>query len=183
MPYPCRGENDRARVAACLRVFCDRSLHRCFSPISKNREKQEIAFVNERVKLGLFCLVWLLVLVYVGLSAANTLQAASNFQQQYTGTRRRDVNAIRPWMTIQVISHVYLVPEDYLCGSVKIAKTDPLRKATLYTVASRKRQPVTQVIHVLQYAILTYRKEHPHTSQAQPLWSRVKLPVPEERVT
>lgn len=138
--------------------------------------------MNERARLSILCTLWLLVILFVVFSAANTLQAANNFQQQYSRTKTGDVKAIRPWMTVQVISRVYRVPEDYLCGSIQLTKTDPLRKASLYTVATRKHQPVTRVILTLQHAILTYRQEHSHTFQARPPGSHLSslLLVPEE---
>lgn len=138
--------------------------------------------MNERARLGILCTLWLLVILFVVFSAANTLQAANNFQQQYSRTKTGDVQAIRPWMTVQVISHVYRVPEDYLCDSIHLTKTDPLRKASLYTVATRKHQSVKQVIHTLQDAILVYRQKHSPTYQTRPsgLHLSSRFLVPEE---
>ena len=116
--------------------------------------------MSERTKLGLLCFLLLLVLVLVAISAANTFQAVKSFQQQYSGAKQGDVTTIRPWMTLHVISHVYHVPEDYLDSSLKIAKTDPLHKATLYEIASHRKQPINHLIYTLQSIILVYRKNH-----------------------
>ena len=139
--------------------------------------------MNERAKLGLLCVLWLFMLMFVVFAAANVWQAAQDFQQQYTGAKAGDVKAIRPWMTIQMISRVYNVPEDYLCSSVQIKNTDPLRHETLYTVASRKQQPVDRLISTLQHAITMYRQKQKNvTRPMQSPWfsSMFPSPVPKE---
>lgn len=120
--------------------------------------------MSEHTKLGLLSLLLLAALGIAALALVNTLQAMHDFQQQNSATRAGDVNAIRPWMTIRVISHVYHVPEDYLDHSLNIASSDSLHQATLYEIAAHRRQPVDQLIHTVQQAILIYRKEHPHPS-------------------
>ncbi len=120
--------------------------------------------MSERIKLGLLCLSLLLALGVAVLMIVNTFQAEQNLQRQNNAANAGDVSTIRPWMTIHVISHVCHVPEDYLDQSLNIVRTDPLHRATLYEIAAHKRQPVEQVIHMLQQIILIYRKEHPHTS-------------------
>lgn len=117
--------------------------------------------MNEHTRLGLLSLLLLAALGIAALAMLNTFQAMRAFQQQNNATRTGDVNAIRPWMTIRVISHVYHVPEGYLEQSLNIAGSDSLHRATLYEIAAHKHQPVDQLIHAVQKAILIYRKEHP----------------------
>lgn len=117
--------------------------------------------VSERVKFGILCVLLLLALGCVAFTAANTVQAMRELQRQYSGAKAGDVSTVRPWMTIRAISHVYHVPESYLYRSLDIASDDAFHHATLYEIASRKRRTVEQIIRTLQYAILTYRKEHP----------------------
>ena len=114
--------------------------------------------LNERAKLGLLCFLLLLMLGFLAFTTANTFQAVRSFQQQSSAIKTGDVRAIRPWMTIHVISHICHVPEDYLSHS--LSTND--RRATLYEVASHKRQPVAHVIYTVQHAILAYRKDHPN---------------------
>src|SRR5579883_1294078 len=99
-------------------LFCD---------IRKRRSR----IMSEHTKLGLLSLLLLAALGIAALALVNTLQAMHDFQQQNSATRAGDVNAIRPWMTIRVISHVYHVPEDYLDHSLNIASSDSLHQATL----------------------------------------------------
>ena len=115
---------------------------------------------SERTKLSIIGLLLLLILGVLIFTAVNTAQAVHNFQKQYSAVKVGDVGTIRPWMTLPVISHVYHVPEDYLSHSLIISDTTLLRKATLYEIADRKKQPVEQVVHTVQRSILTYRKEH-----------------------
>ena len=117
--------------------------------------------LSERIKLGLLCLLLLILLGITAFSAANTFQAVKSFQRQYTAAKARDISAIRPWMTIHAISHFYSVPEDYLYYSLHVDNPVLLHHVTLNEIASRKRQPVDQVIHMIQHPILDYRKKHP----------------------
>ncbi len=130
--------------------------------------------MSERAKFNYLSILLLLALVIVGLSIVNALQAVNAFQQERNATKAGDVNTIRPWMTIHVISHVYHVPEEYLDNSLQMAKASPLHRATLYEIASHKRQPVDQLIRTLKHIILSYRKEHPGSSSSvQPLRTRI----------
>jgi hypothetical protein len=95
-------------------------------------------------------------------TAASTLQAVRSFQQQYSAVKTGDVSTVHPWMTVHVISRVYQVPEDYLCSTLRIGTPSSVRHVTLYEIANRKKQAVDQVVHTVQHAILTYRKQHPH---------------------
>jgi predicted PurR-regulated permease PerM len=124
-------------------------------------EWQEYIIVSERAKVGVICVLLLLVLGYVAFSAVNTVQAVRNFQQQYNNTKTGNVNTIRPWMTLHAISLIYHVPKEYLYGKLNLTDTTTSRRSTLYTIASSKRQPVDKLIRTIQVVILTYRKEHP----------------------
>lgn len=116
---------------------------------------------SERKKLTLLCLLLLLMLGIVAFTAVNTVEAIQNLREQYSDVKSGDVSAVDPWMTIHVVSHIYNVPEDYLYHSLQITYPNEYRHTTLYELASHKKQPVNQVIRVIQHAILTYRKEHP----------------------
>jgi hypothetical protein len=102
------------------------------------------------------------VLGVLAFTAASTFQAVRSFQQQYSAVKTGDVNTVHPWMTVHVISDVYHVPEDYLCSTLHIGTPSSVRHVTLYEIASRKKQPLDQVVHTIQHAILIYRKQHPH---------------------
>ena len=119
--------------------------------------QSELYALSERAKLGFLCLLLLLMLGFLAFTGVNTLQAVRSFQQEYSAIKTGNVQAIRPWMTIHVISHICHVPEDYLSHSLKIND----RRATLYEVAARQRQPVNQLIHTVQHTILAYRQAHP----------------------
>lgn len=116
--------------------------------------------LSERAKPGLLFLLLLFMLGFLAFTTANTLQAAQNFQRQYSAVKTEDVNAIHPWMSIQVVSHLYHIPENYLDSSLNISNTDKLHRATLYELANHSRQSPDQVIRTLRYAILKYRREH-----------------------
>jgi hypothetical protein len=116
--------------------------------------------MNERTKVGILCVLLLLVLAFAAFAAANALQSVRNLQQQYREVKAGDVSTIRPWMTIYAISHIYHVPEDYLYLSLETSSTISPYHTALYQIANRKRQPVDQIIHTVQRAILAYRKNH-----------------------
>jgi len=140
--------------------------------------QQEVYTLSERVRLGLLCFLSLLVLGFLAFSAVNTIQAARNFQQQYSAVKTGDVKAIRPWMTIHAVSHIYHVPEDYLYRSLNIDKPASLRHLTLYDISKRKHQPVDQVIRSIQHAILAYRNMHPHLLTPVPTQHTHMKPTP-----
>lgn len=127
--------------------------------------------LSESAKLKLISLSLLIILGLLAFCAIETVQAMRSFQRQYTEVKTGDVSTVHPWMTVHVISHVYHVPEAYLGQKLTISNPDQLRHSTLYEIASRKRQPVTRIIHTVQQAILVYRKDHPST---------VYVPVPLE---
>jgi hypothetical protein len=132
---------------------------------------------SERVKLGLLCLLLFLIIGILAFTAMNTVQAVHNLQEQYSDVKSGDVSTIHPWMTIHVVSHIYNVPEDYLYHSLQIGYPNQYRHTTLYDLASHKRQPVNQVIHSIQHAILAYRKEHPKSLTPAAGQQRGKKPL------
>jgi hypothetical protein len=134
--------------------------------------------LSERVKLGLLCLLLLLALSALAFTTANTLQAARSFQRQYSATKSGDVNAIHPWMTIRVVSSICHVPEGYLYRSLGMKDSVMLRHATLYELADRKHQPVDRVVRTVKHAVLTYRKEHHHSSSPAPPGHNARHPLP-----
>ncbi|GAC1306264.1 MAG: hypothetical protein NVSMB27_44720 [Ktedonobacteraceae bacterium] len=135
--------------------------------------------LRERARLGLLCLLLLLILGILVFTAVNTVQAVRNFQQQDSAIRAGDVHAIHPWMTIHMISHIYHVPEDYLYRSLNMDSPALLRHATLNEIANSNRKPIDQVIRTIQHAILAYRKKRPampmptpqHSVRPAPPWS------------
>jgi hypothetical protein len=139
--------------------------------------------MSERAKLGLLCFLLLLVLGIAALMVANAFQAMHTLQQESNALKAGDVSTIRPWMTIHVISHVYHVPETYLDEALHIARTDPLRRTTLYEIAASRRQPVEQIIHSLQQTILKYRKEHSRSPTPTPRQSHVLSGTPATKET
>lgn len=123
--------------------------------------------LGERIKLGLLCLLLLLMLGIVCFTAVGTYQAVRSFQQQNNALKTGDVSTIRAWMTIHVIARLYHVPEDYLSHTLAVSNPEQLRHFTLNQLASNKRQPVNKLIQTLQHAILDYRKAH-HTNAKTP---------------
>jgi hypothetical protein len=135
-----------------IRTFC----------CGKRKDQQELDALIERTKLSFLCFLLLLMLGILAFTTVNTFQAVRNFQQQYSALQAGNVKTIHSWMTIPVISHIYHVPENYLYRTLHISNPGQHRHATLDEIATSKRQPVDHVIRTIQYAILTYRKEHPH---------------------
>ena len=124
---------------------------------------------SERAKIGVLLFSLLLMLGLLAFSAASTFQAVHSFQRQYGAVRTGDVSTIHPWMTLPVVSHIYHVPEDYLYQSLNI--NNPPRRlhhTTIYEIATQQKQSVDQVIHTIQHAILTYRKDHHSLSTPTP---------------
>jgi len=126
----------------------------------KRKGQYKLDTLSERAKLGFLFLLLLFMLGFLAFTTATTFQAAQNFQRQYSAVKTEDVNAIHPWMSIHVISHIYHIPEDYLDSSLNISNTEMLHHATLYELADHSRQSPDQVIRTLRHAILKYRREH-----------------------
>jgi hypothetical protein len=129
---------------------------------TKDNVQLELPVLSERTKLGLLGVLLLLMVGILVFTAVNTLEAAQDFQQQYSAVKKGEVSAIHPWMTVHVVSHLYRVPENYLYHALDLTDSKLLRHSTLYDISSKKKQPVNTVIQTLQRAILAYRKAHPN---------------------
>ncbi|HEY6285024.1 MAG TPA: hypothetical protein VIX20_05135 [Ktedonobacteraceae bacterium] len=117
--------------------------------------------MSERIKLSVLSALLLLALLFSAFTTANTFQAVRNLQLQNHDVKVGNVSTIRAWMTVPAISRIYHIPEDYVYRSLEISNPASYHHVTLYEIANRKQQPVDQVIHNLQHAILIYRKQHP----------------------
>jgi hypothetical protein len=118
------------------------------------------------------------MLGFLAFTTINTVQAAHNFQQQYNAIKTGNVKAIRPWMTIHVISHTYHVPEGYLGRSLNENNPTLLHHATLYEIAHREKQPVDKVTHTIQHAILVYHHRANQNMLLTYRQSRFQPPLP-----
>jgi LysM repeat protein len=117
--------------------------------------------MSERIKLTLLSALLLLALVFSVLTTANTIQAVRNLQLQNHDVKAGKVTTIRAWMTVPAISRIYHIPEDYVYRTLEISSPVSYHHVTLYEIANRKHQPVDQIIHTLQHAIVIYRQQHP----------------------
>ncbi len=113
-----------------------------------------------RVKLILIGVLLCLALVGAVIATIATVQAFQRFHQFRQMVLAGDVHTIRPWMTIHHISIVYHVPENYLYQALKIPRP-PTERLSLQLLAGRYNRPVNELIHEVQVALLTYRKQHP----------------------
>ncbi|MDQ6662019.1 MAG: hypothetical protein M3Z24_13785 [Chloroflexota bacterium] len=116
--------------------------------------------LSSRRKLVLTGILFVLVVGITIAAAVATVQTFHNLQQQNALATAGDVHTIGPWMTIPYISHVYHVPESYLYRSLHLTDAHPPRHMTLHGLALRSQRPVTDLIHTIQAAILTYRQQH-----------------------
>lgn len=117
--------------------------------------------MSSRTKLVLLLSVLLFLAIgSTAFAATATMRTFEMVQQQHTLARRGDVRSIRPWMTIPYIARTYHVPENYLYRSLSVMTAHPPRRTTLYALAAHSKRPVNDLIHTLQKAILTYRKQH-----------------------
>ena len=94
-------------------------------------------------------------------AAVTTYHAIQQFKRERALAQSGDVSTIRPWMTVHFIAQTYRVPENYLYQSLHITNPQPVRHATLRVLADHYHRPVNDVIHNIQAAILSYRKQHP----------------------
>lgn len=120
--------------------------------------------LNARIKVALLVVLTLLALGTVAFAAITTVQAFHNVQQQHIRARSGDVQAIRPWMTVHDIAHIYHVPENYLYRALNIKDPTSFRREDLTLLANRQHRPVDAIIHTLQASILTYRRDPPRAS-------------------
>jgi hypothetical protein len=148
----------------------------------QRKGQQKVNRRGERVRLGLLCLLLLIMLGILAFATVNTIRATQTLQKQIKAVKTGDVSAIHPWMTIHVIAHIYNVPEDYLYSSLNLQDTPTLHHATLYEIAGRKKQPVNQIIHTLQQAIASYRRTHPRSPTPTPTPRARRVPPAPGRI-
>jgi hypothetical protein len=144
---------------------------------SKRKDRQELYKLSESARFGLLCFLLLLMLGAVAFTASDTIQAMQSLQKHSSDVKAGKVTAIRPWMTIHIVAHIYHVPDDYLYRSLNVDNRPATRRETLYGIASHEHKPVNQIIQRLQYAVLVYRKAHP-TLLTPTAPSRMKQPSP-----
>ena len=100
--------------------------------------------------------------------ALQTVQAIQRFEESRNLATSGDVSTIGDWMTLPYIARVYHVPENYLDQWLHIRDRQSTRHTTLHALADRYNRPVDSLIHDIQRAIVTYRKQHtPHTGNTQ----------------
>lgn len=109
--------------------------------------------------IGLLLILSLSGTVY---AARATLGAVHSFTVQQTLSKNGDVRTIRPWMTINYISHMCRVPTNYLDDFLGVARGDThFNRATLYEIATYAKQSDTEIVLNVQKAILNYRHHKP----------------------
>ena len=116
--------------------------------------------MSVRVKLIVMGVLLCLAIIGAVIATIATVQAFQRFQQTRHLVLTGDVRAIQPWMTIHHISIVYHVPEDYLYQALKIPRP-ATERLSLTLLAEHYNRSVNELIHGIQVAILTYRKQHP----------------------
>jgi hypothetical protein len=95
-------------------------------------------------------------------AARATLGAVHSFTVQQTLSKSGDIRIIRPWMTIHYIGNLCRVPTDYLDDSLDIPPGDKhFNRATLHELATHFKQSDTEIVHIVQKAILNYRQHRP----------------------
>lgn len=118
--------------------------------------------MGTRTKFVCLCLLLGVALVCLFFTAANTIQAYQQFQQDHQHLVAGDVSTVRFWMTIPYIARVYHVPELCLDQSLHISPSNSqlTKHATLRDIASRSKQPINTIIRDVQRTILNYRQKH-----------------------
>lgn len=117
--------------------------------------------MSVRTRIIIVSLLLVLALGSTIFAAASTVQAFSTFQRQRALTKAGDVRTIRPWMTVPYIAHIYHVPQSELYTALHEDGLQPQPHTTLHALSLRCHCPVNSVIHTVQEAILTYRRQHP----------------------
>ncbi len=120
-----------------------------------------MVLLNARIKIALLVVLTLVALGTVAFAAITTVQAFHAVQQQHARARSGDVQAIRPWMTVHDIAHIYHVPENYLYHSLDIKDPTSYRRDDLTLLANRQHRPVDKIIRTVQASILMYRRDPP----------------------
>jgi len=133
--------------------------------------------LNVRSKLIITGILLCLALGLTIFCAVQVVQAVQRFQQTRHMALTGDVGTIRPWMTIPYVSRVYHVPESYLLQRLNISDPRSVRNVTLDSLSGRLHRTPETLIHEIQTAIQTYRKERPSRPQPGRLQSVVPPPV------
>lgn len=123
--------------------------------------------MSVRTKFILHAILLVLALLATIFAATAAMAAFATLQHQNALIKAGDVRTIHPWMTVPYIAHEYHVPEHYLYGALNITQKYP-EHSTLQAIAIHSHRPISELIHTLQTAITTYRKQHPFRSPYQP---------------
>ncbi len=121
-----------------------------------------------RIKLVLVGVLLFLALGTTAIAAGSTYQAFQRLQQQNALAKGGDVRAIRAWMTIPDIAHMYHVPERYLYTWLRLPANSTLHHDTLHELSITYKRPVNDLIRGVQDAIKAYRKQHPGNPEHRP---------------
>lgn len=138
--------------------------------------------MNVRLKLISTGILLCLALGLTIFCALQTVQAVQRFQQSRHMALTGDVRSIRSWMTIPYISKVYHVPESYLLQRLHVSDPRSVSHVTLLSLAERFHRTPDALIHEVQTAIQTYRKQHPSQPQPGKPYSVIPPPVGRKKI-
>jgi hypothetical protein len=110
----------------------------------------------------LLCVSLLLCLALAGMffSAAGTIRAYRQLQQNHQHIITGDVNTVSSWMTLPYVSQVYHVPESCLTHALHISNPWMIHHASLHVISDYTGRPLDTVLLKVREAILAYRKYH-----------------------
>ena len=114
------------------------------------------------LRVKLLCVSFLLCLALAGMffSAAGTIRAYQQLQQNHLHIITGDVSTVNSWMTLPYVSQVYHVPENCLTHALHVSDPWLIHHASLHVIADDTRQPLNTVLLKVRETILAYRK-HP----------------------
>src|SRR5712664_3835512 len=101
--------------------------------------------MRTRVKFLLSSLLLMLALLLTGFTATGTIQAYETLQQTQQQVKHSDVRAVRGWMTIPYVSHVYRVPQPCFTQELHVNDRWLLSHANLRMLADSYHRPLVQV--------------------------------------
>ena len=127
---------------------------------------------NKRVKWGLV-LVGLALIVFFGARARESYRQLQYLHERGFDTGDAEVNAIRPWMTIDFVAAAYAVPEDYIFAKLELpadqregdVDLENLNRVLRLGPSADGQGP--EVIHRLRAIILAYRANPVATGLAE----------------
>ncbi len=93
-------------------------------------------------------------------SAAGTIRAYQQFQQEHRRALAADVSTVGDWMTLPYISRTYNIPEACLARTLHVSDPILQRHATLDYIALNEKKPAAYLVRIVQNTILAYRKDH-----------------------